>query len=192
MRTSIAIVVTLVSCFILTGCEETKRAFGKTKEAPDEFAVYKRAPLSLPPDFDLRPPVPGAQRPQTLNPRNRARLALGIPAEKSRVAGKFGSTENANLSKGERALLVLTGANKANPEIRKIVEAKSLDLFETNKAFTDKILFWQGKDSFGVAVDPNKELKRIREAQALGKPINDHDIPIITRKKKAIFEGIFD
>ena len=192
MRKNTAIVVTLLSCLILTGCEETKRAFGKTKEAPDEFAVYKRAPLSLPPDFDLRPPAPGAQRPQTINPRNRARLALGIPAEKSRVAGNFGSKENTNLSKGERALLVLTGADKANPEIRKLVEAKSLYLFETNKAFTDKILFWQGKESFGVAVDPNKELKRIREAQALGKPLNNDDTPIIERKKKAIFEGIFD
>ncbi|MGH7063561.1 MAG: DUF3035 domain-containing protein, partial [Stellaceae bacterium] len=31
---------------------------------PDEFAVESRAPLTIPPDFDLRPPEPGAARPQ--------------------------------------------------------------------------------------------------------------------------------
>ena len=192
MRISTAILLSLISSLVLTGCEETKRAFGKTKEAPDEFAVYRRAPLSLPPDFDLRPPAPGTQRPQTVNPRNRARLALGIPAEKSRRVGTFNSTATANLSNGERALLILTGADTANPEIRKLVEAKSLYLFETNKSFTDKIIFWQANESIGVTIDPNKEKKRIREAQALGKPLNEDDTPIIIRKKKAIFEGIFD
>ena len=28
---------------------------------PDEFAVATRAPLSMPPDFSLRPPQPGAR-----------------------------------------------------------------------------------------------------------------------------------
>ena len=58
MKTSAAFASILVSVIALTGCEETKRVFGKTKEAPDEFAVYRRAPLSLPPDSDLRPPTP--------------------------------------------------------------------------------------------------------------------------------------
>ena len=192
MRTRTATILILLASFVLTGCEETKRAFGQTKEAPDEFAVYKRAPLSLPPDFDLRPPTPGAQRPQIVTSKNRVRQALGIPAEKSRRVGTFSSTEIANLSKGERALLILTGANNANPEIRKLVDAKALDLFETDKSFTDKILFWQTKENIGVAVDPNKETKRIREAQALGKPLNEDNTPNITRKQKTIFEGIFD
>ncbi len=32
--------------------------------APDEFAVQRRAPLVIPPDFALTPPRPGAPRPQ--------------------------------------------------------------------------------------------------------------------------------
>ena len=86
----------------------------------------------------------------------------------------------------------MTGANQANPQIRQLVDERSLDLFETDKAFTDKILFWQSKEDFGVAIDPEKELKRIREAQALGKPLNNEDVPVISRKKKALLEGIFD
>lgn len=192
MKTSAAFVSILVSVIALTGCEETKRVFGKTKEAPDEFAVYRRAPLSLPPDSDLRPPTPGVSRPQVVNPRDQARAALGLSAKKTDKVDLSKSEDITRLSNGERALLALTGANKANPQIRKLVEEKTADLYETNETFTDKMVFWRSKNK-GVALDPQKELKRIREAQSLGKPLNSNDIPIVTRKKKkGLLEGIFD
>jgi hypothetical protein len=43
---------------------------------PDEFAVESRAPLTIPPDFDLRPPQPGAPRPQEATPAERARKVI--------------------------------------------------------------------------------------------------------------------
>ena len=49
----------------VAGCESTRETFGLNKQAPDEFQVVSRAPLSLPPDFTLRVPEPGAARPQT-------------------------------------------------------------------------------------------------------------------------------
>lgn len=191
MKTSAAFASILVSVIALTGCEETKRVFGKTKEAPDEFAVYRRAPLSLPPDSDLRPPTPGVSRPQVVNPRDQARAALGLSAKKTDKVDLSKSEDITRLSNGERALLALTGANKANPQIRKLVEEKTADLYETNETFTDKMVFWRSKNK-GVALDPEKELKRIREAQSLGKPLNSKDIPSVTRKRKGLLEGIFD
>ena len=195
MKTSAAFVSILVSVIALTGCEETKRVFGKTKEAPDEFAVYQRAPLSLPPDSDLRPPTPGVSRPQVVNPRDQARAALGLSAKITDKVDLPKSEDITRLSNGERALLALTGANKANPQIRKLVEEKTADLYETNETFTDKMVFWRSKNK-GVALDPQKELKRIREAQSLGKPLNSkdipRDIPSVTRKRKGLLEGIFD
>ena len=191
MKTSAAFALILVSVIALTGCEETKRVFGKTKEAPDEFAVYRRAPLSLPPDSDLRPPTPGVSRPQVVNPRDQARAALGLSAKKTDKVDLSKSEDITRLSNGERALLALTGANKANPQIRKLVEEKTADLYENNETFTDKMIFWRSK-SKGIALDPEKELKRIREAQSLGKPLNSNDIPSVTRKKKGLLEGIFD
>ncbi|HIA80516.1 MAG TPA: DUF3035 domain-containing protein [Rhodospirillales bacterium] len=191
MKTSAAFASILVSVIALTGCEETKRVFGKTKEAPDEFAVYRRAPLSLPPDSDLRPPTPGVSRPQVVNPRDQARAALGLSAKKTDKVDLSKSEDITRLSNGERALLALTGANKANPQIRKLVEEKTADLYETNETFTDKMVFWRSKNK-GVALDPQKELKRIREAQSLGKPLNSKDIPSVTRKRKGLLEGIFD
>ncbi len=52
------------------------------KRAPDEFTVYSRAPLSLPPGYALRPPEPGAAAGDPAGPRAEARSALvgGAPA----------------------------------------------------------------------------------------------------------------
>src|SRR6201998_2124250 len=56
--------VCLAGASLLPGCTELKRSIGLEKTSPDEFAVESRAPLEMPPDFDLRPPQPGASRPQ--------------------------------------------------------------------------------------------------------------------------------
>ena len=59
----VALVAVLAS-LTLSGCSDARRALGYDKSAPDEFAVVSRAPLSQPPDLTLRPPTPGAVRPQ--------------------------------------------------------------------------------------------------------------------------------
>ena len=190
LRQQTTIVILIGAMALLTACEETKRALGQTKESPDEFTVYQRAPLSLPPDYGLRPPAPGAQRPQTVNPRDRAKKALGVPV-RTADRSKAGQQQNlGNLSQGERAMLNLTGASQADPSIRQLVDKESSNLFAEDKSFTDKLVFWQRNSKFGTAVDPVKERKRIQEAQALGKPISSKDIPTISKKKKALFEGV--
>lgn len=65
-----------VSAAVLSGCTEFRRAIGMERSAPDEFAVESRAPLTIPPDFDLRPPQPGAPRPQEARPGDVARKAI--------------------------------------------------------------------------------------------------------------------
>ena len=67
----------LLGCtlILLAGCNGDKiaRTFGLTRDAPDEFTVTTRAPLSMPPDYNLRPPRPGAPRPQEQSERQQAR-----------------------------------------------------------------------------------------------------------------------
>ena len=63
----------LVAAGLLAGCSEARQAMGLGKRAPDEFTVVKRAPLSLPPQYSLRPPEPGAPRPQEPSPTEQAR-----------------------------------------------------------------------------------------------------------------------
>ena len=49
---------------------------GLDRTGPDEFAVESRAPLTIPPDFELRPPHPGAARPQEVSAAEKARKAI--------------------------------------------------------------------------------------------------------------------
>lgn len=65
---------------------------GLSPSAPDEFAVESRAPLTIPPEFDLRPPQPGAPRPQEVSAAERARKAIenagpGEPGKQADTAG---------------------------------------------------------------------------------------------------------
>ena len=70
------LILAAAAIFALAGCEGVKKQFGLTKQSPDEFRVVARAPLSLPPDFTLRPPDPGAVRPQEGSTTSQARNAL--------------------------------------------------------------------------------------------------------------------
>ena len=77
------------------GCgSDTARTFGFTRDAPDEFQVTTRAPLSMPPALgDLPVPRPGADRPQELSQRQAAEAALvpgaalGQPGSRGAGAG---------------------------------------------------------------------------------------------------------
>jgi hypothetical protein len=175
----ISIGFALVAGVALSGCEQAKQALGQSKQPPDEFAVFQRAPLSVPPDFGLRPPAPGAERPQAVNPRDQVRAAISR-----------GSAQpvNGDLSAGERSILQLTGANQADSTIRLRVNTETRELEQDSGSLTDKLVFWRKPAEFGTAIDPAQEQKRIREAQAEGGPLNDGDLPMIKQRQKAIFE----
>ena len=49
-----------VASTALAGCGSTGLL---NRDRPDEFAVQRQTPLVVPPDFQLRPPQPGAPRP---------------------------------------------------------------------------------------------------------------------------------
>lgn len=176
---------------MLGGCEETKRALGQTKSAPDEFAVYQRAPLSLPPNYNLRPPSPGQDRPQAVNPRDRASAALGqTPRVSPRVTGTGKPNLNA-LSPGELSVLRITGALDVTSEIRRQVNQESVILADDADGLTDTMMFWQKKPEFGIEVDAVNEKKRIQANKAAGVPLTEGNTPIVMRKKKALLEGVF-
>ena len=185
---SLFIIFTIAT--LLSGCERAKQALGQTKEGPDEFAVFQRAPLSLPPNYGLKPPKPGSDRPQAVNPRDRAAQALGIKRNTSRQPTKAKNGLSA-LSLGELSVLRLTGATEADPSIRMEIEKETGIMVTASDSFTDKIIFWQSSSKVGIVVDPAREAKRIRRNQALGKPLNKDDIPVIKHRAKAIFEDVF-
>jgi hypothetical protein len=76
---------------LISGCSDLKKAIGLEKTSPDEFAVESRAPLEMPPDFDLRPPQPGASRPQEKSSDKLARQVIedAGPGEPGKQAPDF-------------------------------------------------------------------------------------------------------
>jgi hypothetical protein len=58
------------------GCSNWKQTLGIEPTSPDEFAVESRAPRTNPPHFNLRPPEPGAARPQEASMANKAQTAV--------------------------------------------------------------------------------------------------------------------
>ncbi|HTV88170.1 MAG TPA: DUF3035 domain-containing protein [Stellaceae bacterium] len=75
----------------LTGCSNWRQFIGIDQPAPDEFAVEQRAPLTIPPDFDLRPPQPGAPRPHEVTAAERAQQIIdaagpGKPGDQASAA----------------------------------------------------------------------------------------------------------
>jgi hypothetical protein len=69
-------VASVSALLLLPGCSDFRVALGMDRVGPDEFAVESRAPLTIPPDYDLRPPQPGAPRPQDVTSAERARRVI--------------------------------------------------------------------------------------------------------------------
>ncbi len=173
--------------FAVSGCESTRETFGLNKTAPDEFQVVSRAPLSLPPDFTLRVPEPGAPRPQTGKTTDQARRIL---TGEDPDAVKRDITDG-NRSQGQVALLSQSGAQYADPAIRTTVDRETSIFIEESDSVVDKLIFWQEKPQFGTQVDAEAEAKRIRDQQALGESVSEGETPVIERRQKGWLEDIF-
>ncbi|MEQ8965109.1 MAG: DUF3035 domain-containing protein [Azospirillaceae bacterium] len=174
----------------LSGCGEAQRAFGFDRTIPDEFAVVSRAPLAVPPDYDLRPPSPGAPRPQEAAPRDAARSVLFEPGRDVAVATEADGSVTP-LTQGQSALLQQAGAQAADPDIRQVLDEETRQMLSADETFVDSLLFWQEQPEPGTVVDAEAEAERLRTNEALGRPLTEGEVPIIERERSAPLEGIF-
>ena len=165
-----------IAAVALTACEDTKRALGIEKSIPDEFAVVSRAPLVMPPDFNLRPPAPGANRPQEGTSEERAQAVVFGREKRAQFRAR-------GFSEGEVALLGHAQSDIALPEIRRTIDRETSAFASEEKTFTDRLIFWRdgGQPVDGTPIDPIAEQKRLAENQALGKKANEGPIPVITK-----------
>jgi hypothetical protein len=196
-RTSILFVALAVGLPLAAGgCSGVKETLGLTKQSPDEFKVVSRAPLSMPPDYNLRPPTPGAPRPQEGTPRDQAQHAVFQYAETGGVAADAippigeGEADTAQ-SSGESALLQSAGASGVDPNIRQLVDTETAEDAAASRTLADTLTFWREPEPYGEVVDPSAEQKRLQENAALGKPVTEGETPTIVRKKRGMLEGIF-
>lgn len=186
-RRVISFCVTLGLIASLTACTGVRKQFGLEKTSPDEFKVVSRAPLTLPPDFKLRAPVPGAPRPQ-----------VGTSADQAkRAVFRVGDDEKPDVSEvmpydgrsyGERALLVAAGAENADPDIRVVIDRETNRINEEGQDFIDTLVFWRDEPPPGAVLDAEGENKRLQENATLGKSVTEGETPTIEREEKAILE----
>lgn len=177
----------MLALAVASGCGDTRKVLGLDKQTPDEFRIVNRAPLSLPPDYALRVPEPGAVRPQEKTIPERAIAAItGTPV--SAVSGS-GAPDPAD--PGETAFLQRLGADRAQPDIRATLERENSSLVTEDQNFLDSLMFWRKAEDRSPVVDPQREAQRLRENEALGKPVDTGETPTIAPRKKALLEGIF-
>ena len=159
-------------CLMVMGCDPQalKEGLGFGRQAPDEYKVVERAPLSVPPDFHLRPPRPGAERPQETDIRELAERVL---------MGRGKPTPPRERSPGELALLGRAGASKAEPNIRQTISRENGGPAVESDGFVDNLMFWDQPDADSTIVDPVGESARLRKNADEGRPVTDGETPTL-------------
>lgn len=109
---------------------------------PNEFKVVTKAPLTVPPEYNLRPPQAGSSLPAEVNP------------ELAGISTAFGTSLGSDASDSERALVKAAGAQATNPVIRAQVDYEETKTLRKSKSAVDKVLFWRNT---GDADEPIEE-----------------------------------
>lgn len=146
----------------VAGCAQLRNAAGDDKESPDEFAVVTKAPLVIPPDFNLKPPAPGTAPTNQIEPTQAAQNAL-FNADPATVAASLPPT----MSAGERYMLGAAGVQNADPTIRQQIASDTSGMRGSDDSFTDSILFGSSDAGAGATpVDADAEARRLEAARA--------------------------
>lgn len=157
--------VLLAAGLSLMSCDTIREAAGVTKQPPDEFAIATKAPLIIPPDYNLKPPKPGAAPLNQVSPTQAAQAAL-YGADTQQIAASI----QGNYSEAEKLLLAQSGAATADDSIRRVIAADNAKAEDTG-SFTDSLLFGSSAASSGDApLNADAEEARIQAAKNGGKP----------------------
>lgn len=164
MRNALARTILLSTAFVavaasLTGCDKTREVFGLKRQNMDEFDVMDREPLSTPPNYALRPPLPNAPSVTVTNSQTAAKAALtGQTVTTSQ-------TEYTTQSASETLLLDKAGATNADSSIRAELTNETAKVADEGEAPGADLVFWKKSNSqkSGDVIDPIEENKRARE-----------------------------
>lgn len=139
MTKQMTLIAASAAMLSVTACASAPRDPGINDSQQDEFRVVTMAPLTVPPDYGLRPPAQGQ--------------ALPAEVEVERVqTTAFGTTIGQNASAGERALISAANANAVSPVIRAQLDYEEAGIIRRSPSLADRVLFWQdNEESSAVA-----------------------------------------
>lgn len=174
-------VCAIAAVILLAGCSGQKgNVLGFDRSGPDEFSVVRHPPLSIPPNATLRPPRQGTGEADRDRGTDAARTSLVS-------SGGTGAGSGPRPSAGETALVARAAAYYGiEPDIKRVVDEESTRLAREGDDFVNRVLFWQEKPPPGKVLDAAAESRRLRENQALGRPLNASEAPLIVRRKSSV------
>ena len=144
MRSRTLILTAAIALFGASACSSgVRQALGAEKTTPDEFRVVTIAPLTVPPEYNLRPPQPGELRPEDVYPDQQARRAL------------FGDLDATEATDAEVLFAARAGAADANPNVRALIDGETAAVVRKNQGFADRILFWRDGTYTPRAAEPD-------------------------------------
>lgn len=191
---------------------EVRGVLGVNKSAPDEFKVVSRPPLSVPPNFHLRPPEPGAPaRVEHSTEAKAEMLLMGRPlmelnldpfaSGEPTVPTALDPTTVSDLadpmaldsadSQAEEEFLSNIGAQDADKNIRELIYEDNIAQPTVTES-ASPIEEWLGIAETESVIDPKAEAERIRNNKDEGKPVNEGEVETIDSGKKSVLESLFD
>ena len=139
---------------------------GFGKKSPDEYQVITNKPLSLPPNYDLIPPSEEAQNEVAINEDK--------------------DVEEKKLTESDKSILVLLDADKADPQIRVILDEEQ-SVLKVKKSLLDKILAGEAlinnEEIVEEIIDPDVERARITKKAQEEAIKNINEVPVIKREE---------
>ncbi len=196
----------LLPCLLLSACGEGQNArdlLGLSRNAPDEFKVVSRPPLSVPPDFALRPPAEGADT-TNLPPSDLAARAMLTGNDEESLSGEkqtmgdaetaVGVVESFDLeSEADEGFLANIGAGDAKENIRETLDQEQASREAAIQKELDSAFGWvaKPKDEDSTIVNAEEEKKRLKANKDSGKSVTEGETPSIEPKAKGPLEGIF-
>ncbi|MBL0318851.1 MAG: DUF3035 domain-containing protein [Alphaproteobacteria bacterium] len=193
------------------GSYDVRDALGVKNAAPDEYSVVANNPLSVPPDFELRPPRPGSPRPnQNSSSASAKKLLLGTPEDAEPDVGqqppnltpdgeaKPAPVEAHAVSNAEQSFKEHLKLKEADPNVKQALVEDSLPPLETDTNTSKKKPgFWarffrtDKEDKPQPVVDATKEKERIEKNKVEGKPVNEGNVVNKNQKEPSTLEKIF-
>ena len=151
------ILATTASAFLI-GCTSTSKALGLRKDTPNEFNILTKAPLVIPPEYNLRPPRVGESSADDNYSQRAAREAL------------IGDIDAAEPSQGETILMSQANVGRADQEIRLKIDGEN-SVERKTKGFADRIMFWKNGQLVNdqgeiVPLDSESEAQRLESINA--------------------------
>lgn len=168
---------------LLAACSDIKETVGLGRNVPDEFDVVSNPPLTIPPDYILRPPQRGVAAPAGAVP------AVAAAAQAVGAAPR----DDAATTPGLAAFLSQSNAARAKPDIRATIDQESDGVVVKDKTFVDRVLLWKPA---AVPPDPTvnetAEAARVKAEQEKTGTVTGDGAKINVPKPKAPLEGILD